>query len=84
MKVILQGYYTCCQNKSKRINAFKTRLANQSIDVELFNPFETKLEDADIIHFFMPGISVSKEVDSGAVDILKQLNSNGQVYCTSN
>lgn len=59
MKVILQGYNTCCQNKSgginKRINAFKTRLANQSIDVELFNPFETKLEDADIIHFFMPG-----------------------------
>ena len=59
MKVILQGYNTCCQNKSgginNRIRSFKEHLISKGVDVELFNPFVTKLDEADIIHFFMPG-----------------------------
>lgn len=59
MKVILSAYNTCCQNASggiqNRVRIFADLLSQKGIDVEFFNPFESKVENADILHVFMPG-----------------------------
>lgn len=57
MKIVIQGYTTCCQNDSggvqNRLRKIATLLSERGINVELFNPFETKLRKGDILHVFM-------------------------------
>lgn len=57
MRILLHGYDTCCQNESggvqNRIRKIYSLLGERNIDVVLFNPFETKVKDFDILHVFM-------------------------------
>ena len=59
MKIIFQGYNTCCQNTSggiqNRMRMFKMHLEKAGLEIEFFNPFSTKIDNAQVIHFFMPG-----------------------------
>ena len=56
MRVVLQGYNTCCQNKAggvrERIKKIYTLLNNELENVELFNTFSTELQQGDILHVF--------------------------------
>lgn len=56
MKVVLQSYNTCCQNKmggvQLRIRKIGELLSAKGVEVELFNPFVTDLSTADILHVF--------------------------------
>ncbi len=56
MKVVLQGYNTCCQNKAGgvqiRIRKIASLLKEKGVEVELFNPFETDLSTCDVLHVF--------------------------------
>lgn len=57
MKIILQGYNTCCQNEyggvQKRIRKIHSNLLAEGIDTELFSEFNTSIKEADILHIFM-------------------------------
>lgn len=58
MKILFHGYNTCCQNESggvrNRMKTIKNLLGQrEGIETELFNPYESKIKDFDIIHFFM-------------------------------
>ncbi len=57
MKIIFQGYNTCCQNVSggvqNRLMKIASLLQERGVEIELFNPFETKLQAGDILHIFM-------------------------------
>lgn len=57
MRILLHGYNTCCQNAAGgvqiRIRKILSLLKAAGIYVELFNPFETKVRDFDILHIFM-------------------------------
>lgn len=56
MKIYIDSYNQCTQNKaggvqSKIFDIYKS-LKKKNIDVKLFNKWEDKLEDSDIVHFF--------------------------------
>lgn len=57
MRILLHGYDTCCQNDSggvqNRIRKIYSLLGEREVDVVLFNPFETKVKEFDILHIFM-------------------------------
>lgn len=57
MKVVFASYNACCQNASggvqNRLRKIASLVADRGLDVELFDPFETKLEKGDILHVFM-------------------------------
>lgn len=57
MKVLLHAYNTCCQNKAggvqNRIKEIQSRLVQHNVIAELFNPYEHKVNDFDILHIFM-------------------------------
>lgn len=56
MKVVIQGYNTCCQNKAggvqTRIRKIASLLEQKGVEVELFNPFETDVNTCDVLHVF--------------------------------
>ncbi len=56
MKVIIQGYNTCCQNKAggvqTRLRKIASLLKDRGVDVELFNPFESDISTCDVLHVF--------------------------------
>lgn len=56
MKVLYQSYNTCCQNQSggvqNRLRTIHNLLNKRGIIVDFFSPFETKVEDYDILHVF--------------------------------
>lgn len=56
MKVIIQGYNTCCQNKAggvqTRLRKIASLLKERGVDVELFNPFESDISTCDVLHVF--------------------------------
>ncbi len=62
MKVIFAASYLSCQNPSggvqNRLRKIASLLNNRGIKVELFNPFETKLEPGDILHVFKLSIDI--------------------------
>ena len=57
MKIVFHAYNTCCQAESGgvqvRLRKIKSLLEEKGIQVDLFNPYETKLSDYDILHLFM-------------------------------
>lgn len=57
MKIVFASYNACCQNASggvqNRLRKIASLVADRGFEVELFNPFETKLEKGDILHVFM-------------------------------
>ncbi len=60
MKVIIQGYNTCCQNKAggvqTRIRKIASLLQERGVEVELFNPFESDIASCDVLHIFKLGV----------------------------
>lgn len=56
MKVLFQAYNTCCQNTSggvqNRLRKIHDLLVERGYQVDYFNPFETRLEEYDILHVF--------------------------------
>lgn len=56
MRIILQSYNTCCQNKAggvrERIKKIYTLLQNEVDDVALFDTFSIELQQGDILHVF--------------------------------
>ena len=56
MKILFQAYNTCCQNTSggvqNRLRKIHDLLVERGYQVDYFNPFETRLEDYDILHVF--------------------------------
>jgi len=72
MKVLFHAYNTCCQTESGgvqvRIRKIKSLLEKEGIQVDLFNPYETKLKEYDILHLFM-----LKEEQSGLIRIAKRI-----------
>lgn len=57
MKIIYHGYNTCCQNSTGgvqlRLRKIASLVEKRGVEVELFNPFETKIKRGDILHIFM-------------------------------
>lgn len=58
MKILLHGYNVCCQTESggiqNRIRAIHSQLNQRDgIKAELFNPYESRIQDFDILHLFM-------------------------------
>ena len=57
MKVLFHAYNCCCQNESGgvqvRIRRMQKLLSSKGVQVDFFNPYETKLKDYDILHVFM-------------------------------
>lgn len=57
MKVLFQSYNTCCQNTAggvqKRIKTLYKLLNQRGIQVDFFDPFQTCINDYDILHVFM-------------------------------
>lgn len=57
MKILFHAYNTCCQTESGgvqvRVRKIKSLLEQKGIQVDLFNPYESKLSDYDILHLFM-------------------------------
>ena len=57
MKILIESYNTCTQNKSGgvqvRINKIADLLIKRNITVDFFNKFSTKVVDYDILHVFM-------------------------------
>lgn len=57
MKIVFHSYNTCCQNDAggvqNRLRKIASLLKDRGFQVELFNPFETKLQKGDILHIFM-------------------------------
>lgn len=56
LRVLIQGYNTCCQNVSGgvqiRIKSFVEALKKTACEVELFCPFSSDLRSFDILHVF--------------------------------
>lgn len=56
MKIIFLGYNTCCQNQTggvqNRLRKIAMLIQEHGFEIELFNPFSTKLEFGDILHVF--------------------------------
>lgn len=56
MRILIQAYNTCCQNKSGgvqiRVKKYKNMLEQLGYNVDFFSPFETDLKDYDILHIF--------------------------------
>ena len=56
MKVIIHAYNTCCQNLMGgvqiRARKFKELLESRGIHTTFFSPFETVIENNDILHIF--------------------------------
>lgn len=56
MKVLFHAYNTCCQNESGgvqvRVRKIHDLIVARGIQVDYFSPFETKLEDYDVLHVF--------------------------------
>lgn len=56
MKVLFASYNTCCQNTSggvqNRLRKIHDLLVERGYQVDYFNPFETRLEEYDILHVF--------------------------------
>lgn len=56
MKVLIQSYNSCAQNKSggvqERIRRTASRLMDCGIEVELFNKFKSDIRECDILHIF--------------------------------
>lgn len=57
MRVLLHAYNTCCQNLAggvqNRIRKICALLVQRNIRAELFNPYQHKIDDFDILHIFM-------------------------------
>ena len=57
MRVLLHAYNTCCQNLAggvqNRIRKICALLVQRNIIAELFNPYQHKIDDFDILHIFM-------------------------------
>lgn len=57
MKILIDSYSTCTQNKSGgvqvRINKIVELLKEKDIKVDFFNKFSTKVNEYDILHIFM-------------------------------
>ena len=57
MKILIDSYSTCTQNKSGgvqvRINKIVELLKEKNIKVDFFNKFSTKVNEYDILHIFM-------------------------------
>lgn len=57
MKILFHAYNTCCQAESGgvqvRVRKIKSLLEKKGVQVDLFNPYETKLSNYDILHLFM-------------------------------
>lgn len=56
MKILIDSYDTCCQNNSGgvqiRLKKTYELLKNKKIDTKLFNKFDDKIDDYDILHIF--------------------------------
>lgn len=56
MKILFHSYNTCCQNKAGgvqvRIRKIHDLLNESGIRCDFFKPFETNIEDYDILHLF--------------------------------
>lgn len=56
MKVLFQSYNTCCQNTSggvqNRVRKIHDLLDKRGVQVDYFNPFESHIDDYDILHVF--------------------------------
>ncbi len=70
MKILFHAYNTCCQTESGgvqvRLRKIKSLLEKEGVQVDLFNPYETKLNEYDILHLFM-----LKEENSELIRIAK-------------
>lgn len=57
MKIIFVSYYACCQNPSggvqSRLRKIASLMKERGLEVELYNPFETRICKGDILHIFM-------------------------------
>ncbi len=57
LKILLHGYNVCCQTESggiqNRIRAIHSQLNQKDgVEAELFNPYESRIQDCDILHLF--------------------------------
>ena len=56
MKVLFQAYNTCCQNASGgvqvRIKKIRDLLIDRGCQVDYYSPFESKVENYDVLHIF--------------------------------
>ena len=73
MKILLHGYNVCCQTESggiqNRIRAIHTLLnQREGVEAELFNPYESHIQDCDILHVFK-----LKEEQNELIDFTKGL-----------
>lgn len=72
MRILFHAYNTSCQTESGgvqvRMRKIKSLLEKEGIQVDLFNPYETKLNEYDILHLFM-----LKEENSELIRIAKNL-----------
>lgn len=57
MKVLFHAYNCCCQNESGgvqvRIRRLQKLLSSKGVQVDFFNPYETKVRNYDVLHIFM-------------------------------
>lgn len=71
MKILFHAYNTCCQTDSGgvqvRLRKIKSLLEKKRIQVDLFNPYETKLSEYDVLHLFM-----LKEETLGLISVAKR------------
>lgn len=67
MKVLFHAYNCCCQNEGGgvqvRIRRMQKLLTSKGIQVDFFNPYETKLRDYDVLHIFMLTLECQQLVD---------------------
>lgn len=79
MKVLIQGYNTCHQNiaggVSKRIVSFMDALNRNGVDCKIFDYWNDRIEDYDIIHFF--------KVQSEHYSLANYLTSKNKPYVIS-
>lgn len=66
MKILLDSYNNCCQNKAggvqnKILDLYKN-LKSHSYDLTLFNKWEHKIEDYDILHLFKVSFEYWSEI----------------------
>lgn len=67
MKVLFHAYNCCCQNESGgvqvRIRRLQKLLSSKGVQVDFFNPYETKVKDYDVLHIFMLTLENQSLVD---------------------
>lgn len=72
MRVLFHAYNCCCQNESGgvqvRIRRLQKLLSSKGVQVALFNPYETKVRDYDVLHIFMLTLE-----NQSLVDLAKKL-----------